>query len=183
MDRLSARAGQGHGEATVDGRSCEADLLFVFVDGEALMRLATWNVNSLTRPPAPGDRVDRGCTSPTCCACKRPSSPTTSFPQDVSRRWGTSPRTTVTVAGTAWRSSRASRARRACVRGFGTTEDDHGCRIVAAPCDEVRVHSVYVPNGRTLDNEFYAIKLDWLARLRTTLDETCPPGSIGRGLR
>ena len=35
MDRLSARAGKGHGEATVRGQTvCEADLLFVIVDGD-----------------------------------------------------------------------------------------------------------------------------------------------------
>jgi 3-hydroxyacyl-[acyl-carrier-protein] dehydratase len=34
MGRLSARAGKGHGTATVDGEvACEADLLFVIVDG------------------------------------------------------------------------------------------------------------------------------------------------------
>jgi len=36
MDRLSARAGKGHGTASVGGRTaCEAELLFVIVDGEA----------------------------------------------------------------------------------------------------------------------------------------------------
>lgn len=36
MDRLSARAGKGHGIATVgDQTACEAELLFVIVDGEA----------------------------------------------------------------------------------------------------------------------------------------------------
>jgi 3-hydroxyacyl-[acyl-carrier-protein] dehydratase len=35
MDRLSARAGKGHGKATVGGQTaCEADLLFVIVDNE-----------------------------------------------------------------------------------------------------------------------------------------------------
>ena len=35
MDRLSARAGKGHGRATVDGHTaCEAELLFVIVDGD-----------------------------------------------------------------------------------------------------------------------------------------------------
>jgi 3-hydroxyacyl-[acyl-carrier-protein] dehydratase len=34
MDRMSARAGKGHGVATVAGeKACEADLLFVIVDG------------------------------------------------------------------------------------------------------------------------------------------------------
>lgn len=34
MGRLSARAGKGHGTATLDGEvACEADLLFVIVDG------------------------------------------------------------------------------------------------------------------------------------------------------
>ena len=61
-------------------------------------------------------------------------------------------------------------------RGFGTAEDEHGCRIVAANCGGVRVHSVYVPNGRSLDNEFYGIKLTWLARLRTMLDKACAAG-------
>jgi exodeoxyribonuclease-3 len=62
------------------------------------------------------------------------------------------------------------------VRGFGSPEDDHGTRCVAGTCGGVRVHSVYVPNGRSLDNEFYGIKLAWLARLRSMLDETCAPG-------
>jgi 3-hydroxyacyl-[acyl-carrier-protein] dehydratase len=36
MDRLSARAGKGHGTASVAGQTaCEADLLFVIVDGGA----------------------------------------------------------------------------------------------------------------------------------------------------
>jgi exodeoxyribonuclease III len=63
------------------------------------------------------------------------------------------------------------------IRGFGTDHDEHGCRIVSAQCGGSRVFAVYVPNGRSLDNEFYAVKLAWLAQLRKTLDETCPPGS------
>ena len=61
-------------------------------------------------------------------------------------------------------------------RGFGSAEDAQGCRIVAATCGGVRVHSVYVPNGRSLDSEHYQYKLDWLARLRSYLVETCDPG-------
>ena len=36
LGRMSARAGKGHGRASVDGRTaCEADLLFVLVDADA----------------------------------------------------------------------------------------------------------------------------------------------------
>ena len=39
-------------------------------------------------------------------------------------------------------------------------------RAVAATCGGIRVHSVYVPNGRTPDSEHYEYKLAWLASLR-----------------
>jgi len=39
-------------------------------------------------------------------------------------------------------------------------------RAVAATCDGVRVHSVYVPNGREPDSDHYQYKLAWLAALR-----------------
>ncbi|HLM86127.1 MAG TPA: exodeoxyribonuclease III [Solirubrobacteraceae bacterium] len=38
-------------------------------------------------------------------------------------------------------------------------------RAVSATCDGVRVHCVYVPNGRTPDSEHYRYKLAWLAAL------------------
>ncbi|PPK64446.1 exodeoxyribonuclease-3 [Actinokineospora auranticolor] len=39
-------------------------------------------------------------------------------------------------------------------------------RAVSATCGGVRVHSVYVPNGREPDSDHYRYKLDWLAALR-----------------
>src|SRR5688500_11324044 len=39
-------------------------------------------------------------------------------------------------------------------------------RVVAATCGGVRVHSVYVPNGRVPDSDHYHYKLAWLAALR-----------------
>jgi exodeoxyribonuclease-3 len=39
-------------------------------------------------------------------------------------------------------------------------------RAVAATCGGIRVHSVYVPNGRTPDSDHYRYKLAWLAALR-----------------
>ncbi|HVR05216.1 MAG TPA: exodeoxyribonuclease III [Solirubrobacteraceae bacterium] len=42
-------------------------------------------------------------------------------------------------------------------------------RAVSASCDGVRVHSVYVPNGREPGSEHYRYKLAWLAALRENL--------------
>jgi exodeoxyribonuclease III len=42
-------------------------------------------------------------------------------------------------------------------------------RAVSATCGGIRVHSVYVPNGREPDSEHYRYKLAWLAALRETL--------------
>jgi exodeoxyribonuclease III len=42
-------------------------------------------------------------------------------------------------------------------------------RAVAATCDGVRVHSVYVPNGREPDSDHYTYKLAWLAALRAVV--------------
>lgn len=61
------------------------------------------------------------------------------------------------------------------VPGFGPDIDEHGCRIVAATCGGVRIHSVYVPNGRSLDSEHFVYKLEWLAQLESYLERTCKP--------
>lgn len=42
-------------------------------------------------------------------------------------------------------------------------------RAVAATCGGVRVHSVYVPNGRVPDSDHYRYKLAWLAALRSVV--------------
>jgi exodeoxyribonuclease-3 len=49
-------------------------------------------------------------------------------------------------------------------------DDDPEARLLWATCGGVRVASVYVPNGRSLDDPHYTYKLGWLERLRTTLD-------------
>jgi len=50
-------------------------------------------------------------------------------------------------------------------------------RAVAATCGGVRVHCVYVPNGRVPDSEHYRYKLAWLAALRELL-RTAPEATI-----
>lgn len=54
-------------------------------------------------------------------------------------------------------------------------EADPDARLVAATCGGVRIHSVYVPNGRAVGHDHYHYKLSWLERLRTHLDQTCDP--------
>ncbi len=49
-------------------------------------------------------------------------------------------------------------------------------RYAAADCAGLRVTSVYVPNGRSVDDPQYPYKLEWFAALRSSLDEV-PAGT------
>ena len=60
-------------------------------------------------------------------------------------------------------------------RGFGDPGRRTGARLLAATCGGVRVHSVYVPNGREVGSEHYEAKLAWLGELRAYLVRTCKP--------
>ena len=50
-------------------------------------------------------------------------------------------------------------------------------RAVAATCGGIRVHSIYVPNGRVPNSEHYHYKLSWLAALREMVAAD-PPATI-----
>ena len=177
LDRMSARAGKGHGTALVGGQpACEADLLFVIVDGRSrLMRLATWNVNSLTaRLPRVTEWIERERARralPAGDQAGRRQVPRRAFSAlgYESAHHGDGRWNGVAVA-------QPGRAGRRGPRIRDAARTTTGCRIVAATCGGIRVHSVYVPNGRSLDSEHYGFKLEWLARLRALLDETCRPG-------
>jgi exodeoxyribonuclease-3 len=58
------------------------------------------------------------------------------------------------------------------VPGFGDE-----CRLLSATCGGIRVVSVYVPNGRSLDSPQYGAKLEWLATLRGWLEKEHDPKS------
>jgi exodeoxyribonuclease-3 len=47
---------------------------------------------------------------------------------------------------------------------------DDDARVLSATCGDIRVTSVYVPNGRGLEHDHYQYKLGWLERLRTHLE-------------
>jgi len=48
-------------------------------------------------------------------------------------------------------------------------------RMMAATCGDVRVVCVYAPNGRTVDSPFYQAKLTWYARLARWLADAADP--------
>lgn len=54
-------------------------------------------------------------------------------------------------------------------------ELDREARAVSAVCGGVHVTSVYVPNGRSPDDDHYRYKLEWLAALRERLDQVADP--------
>jgi exodeoxyribonuclease-3 len=51
-------------------------------------------------------------------------------------------------------------------------------RAVSATCGGVRVHSVYVPNGRVPDSEHYRYKLAWLDALRAMVEGGHEPAMV-----
>ena len=56
-------------------------------------------------------------------------------------------------------------------RGFAAMPGypDPEARAISATCAGVRVHSLYVPNGREPGSDHYAYKLQWLAALRDSV--------------
>jgi len=53
---------------------------------------------------------------------------------------------------------------------------DPEARAVSAVCGGVRVHSLYVPNGREPDSDHYRYKLEWLAALHDQLADQLVAG-------
>src|SRR5882757_2364051 len=61
--------------------------------------------------------------------------------------------------------------------GQPTWSDTAEARALGATCNGVRVWSLYVPNGRTVDDPHYTYKLEWLAALRDALALTVATGA------
>ncbi len=55
--------------------------------------------------------------------------------------------------------------------GKGGTDGEQEARAIGATCNGVRVWSLYVPNGRALDDEHMPYKLEWLATLNKHASE------------
>ena len=57
------------------------------------------------------------------------------------------------------------------VKGFPDDEVDSQKRLIAATVNGVRVVNTYIPNGSELGSDKFSFKLDWLQRLRRFFDE------------
>jgi exodeoxyribonuclease-3 len=137
------------------------------------MRIATWNVNSLTaRLP----RVEEWIryAQPDVLCLQETKQADAAFPTDAFAELGYE---TAHHGDGRWNGvaliSRVGLTNVAT--GMGSAHDDQGSRLIAADCGGVRVVSVYVPNGRSLDSEHYPAKLAWLGGLRALLEETTSP--------
>ncbi|WP_132992112.1 exodeoxyribonuclease III [Gordonia zhaorongruii] len=53
--------------------------------------------------------------------------------------------------------------------GFPDAADPPEGRAISAVCGGVRIHSLYVPNGREVDSDHYRYKLTWLGALRASV--------------
>jgi len=128
------------------------------------VRFATWNVNSLkVRLP----RVEEwlGEVQPDVLAMQETKMSDDAFPALTFQALGYD---TVHFGQGQWNGvallSRVGLERP--VYNFAPgVEPDTEARIVTATCGGVRVSSVYVPNGRALDNDHYRYKLSWMSRL------------------
>jgi exodeoxyribonuclease III len=136
------------------------------------MRLATWNVNSVTaRLPRLLDWL--GSAAPDVLCLQETKTP--AFPAEEIEKLGYQ-----VVAHGVDRWNGVALLSRVGVEdvtmgfpgapGFPDPAATPEPRAVGATCDGVRVWSVYVPNGRTPDSDHYAYKLAWLEALRTALE-------------
>jgi exodeoxyribonuclease-3 len=134
-----------------------------------VLRLATWNVNSLkARLPRVTEWVAE--TTPDVLCMQETKMKQEVFPADVFAELGYE---SAHYGQGQWNGV-------AIISRVGLTDvvagwDDDGpedpeARLLWATCAGVRVASAYVPNGRALDNDHYTYKLAWMARLREALD-------------
>ncbi|HZS08054.1 MAG TPA: exodeoxyribonuclease III [Blastocatellia bacterium] len=137
------------------------------------MKIATWNVNSISvRLPhvldwLAANRPDALCLQETKCVDAK-------FPFDAFRAVGY----TAEVFGQPGYNGVAILSPEPVAdvqRGFPGEEADAPRRVIAATVGPIRVVNVYIPNGSAVGADKYFYKLEWLARLRRFFDELCDP--------
>lgn len=133
-----------------------------------VMKIATWNVNSiLARLPHVTKWVDVVkpdvlCLQETKCADDK-------FPVDVLGEHGYQ----CTTFGQQSYNGVAILSRAACEasqRGYPDVEELTHTRLLAVTIAGVKIVNVYIPNGQMVGSEKYNFKLDWMRRLRAFFD-------------
>lgn len=128
------------------------------------MRLATWNVNSLrARQPRVEEWLED--VEPDVVCFQETKLAEEAFPTDRFSELGYA---SVHHGQGQWNGvaiiSRVGLEN--VVRNFADGDaPDPEARLVTATCGGIRVSSVYVPNGRDLENDHYRYKLAWMERL------------------
>ncbi|MFK0294708.1 exodeoxyribonuclease III [Streptomyces sp. NPDC090442] len=141
------------------------------------MRIATWNVNSITaRLPRLLAWLEQSGTDVLCVQETKCSD--AQFPYEPLRELGYE---AAVNADGRWNGvallSRVGLAD--VVKGLPGGPDYDGAqepRAVSATCGPARVWSVYVPNGREVDHAHYAYKLGWFEALKTAVAEDAAGG-------
>lgn len=137
------------------------------------MRIATWNVNSIR---ARLDHVEQwlATTQPDVLCLQETKVTDDAFPMDGFARLG------YEIAHTGQKTYNgvaivARHAIRDIQIGHWDAQPSDECRLIAGTVQGVRIYSAYIPNGKSLDSPSYQDKLEWLARLRATLDRKADP--------
>ncbi|MEN2422835.1 exodeoxyribonuclease III [Streptomyces rimosus] len=136
------------------------------------MRIATWNVNSITaRLPRllawlENTGTDVLCVQETKCSAEQ-------FPYDQLRELGYEAAVNATGRwnGVALLSKVGLEDVTPGMAGGPDYEGVQEPRAVSATCGPVRVWSVYVPNGREIDHAHFAYKLQWFEALKAAVAE------------
>ena len=138
------------------------------------MRIATWNVNSVrARLPRVEAWLDEW--RPDLLCLQETKVVDADFPREPFKSRGYE----VEVFGQKTYNGVALVSRqpmRDVARGLPDDAPDADRRLIGARCGDVRVFSVYVPNGTEVGSERFAYKLAWLRRLRALLAATCQTG-------
>lgn len=129
------------------------------------MRIATWNVNSI------GARLPRflawlEATSPDVVAVQETKTATFPVVDDLGYE--------VAHSGDGRWNGVAILSRIGLDQVDNSLDGHPEPRLVSARCGPLHVTSVYVPNGRALDDPHYQYKLAWFAALRERLDRFDP---------
>jgi len=137
------------------------------------MRIASWNVNSVR---ARLDHVETWLreTQPDVLCLQETKVIDDEFPLDTFSRQG------YEIARVGQRTyNGVALISRHPIEDVSIGHHDHkeedAARLIAGTIQGVRVLSAYVPNGKNLDSPSYPEKLDWLARLKKTLELSCAP--------